>query len=120
MQQHENARLKFSINTVPLVEALGRLYAFVNQVGTGSKVWGNSARFDLGILEVAYTACKMVIPWQFWNERDVRTLVAFAPEIKANEPFLGDKHDPLHDCLHQIKYCHKTYKTLTLIPVQHG
>ena len=46
------------------------------------EIWGNSPRFDLGILQDAYRALNMKIPWDFRKERDVRTLVSFIPEIK--------------------------------------
>lgn len=69
------------------------------------KIWGNSVRFDCGILQDAYTACNYPIPWNFRNEMDVRTLVALAPEIKANFPSVGILHDPIADCKFQIGYC---------------
>lgn len=69
------------------------------------KVWGNSVRFDCGILQDAYTACNESEPWNFRNEMDVRTLVAFAPEVKANFPSVGILHDPIADCKFQIGYC---------------
>lgn len=77
-----------------------------------SKVWGNGSSFDLGILADAYNACGLEAPWKHWNERDVRTLVAFAPEIKKNAPFLGVAHNALADCHHQIKYCTEIYQQL--------
>lgn len=80
--------------------------------GNNAIVWGNSARFDLGILDAAYTACKMNLPWKYYSERDVRTLVAFAPEIKENTEFKGIKHYGIDDCKHQIEYCSKIYQTL--------
>lgn len=76
------------------------------------QVWGNSARFDLGILEKAYQMCKIQTPWNHFNERDVRTLVSFAPEIKKQTKFKGIKHYPIDDCKHQINYCSKIYQTL--------
>ena len=75
-------------------------------------IWGNGARFDIGLLEDAYTTCKMDIPWYFRSERDVRTLVAFAPHIKETLPFEGTHHNPIDDCKHQIKYCTATWKKL--------
>jgi hypothetical protein len=78
------------------------------------EVWGNSARFDLGILEAAYTSCKMRLPWEHFNERDVRTLVMFAPEIKEQLQFEGVKHYPIDDCKHQIKYCSAIYQKLNI------
>jgi len=106
MQQSDLARRKLSENTIPLSIALSAFNGFIANFYTASmEVWGNSARFDLGILEVAYTALKIETPWAYWNERDVRTLVSFAPEIKQNIPFEGVPHDALADCYHQIKYC---------------
>lgn len=74
---------------------------YVNNI----KIWGNGARFDIGILEDAYVACGLPIPWYFRSEMDVRTLVAFKPEIKATYPMIGVEHDPIDDCKHQIGYC---------------
>lgn len=76
--------------------------------------WGNSARFDLGLLEMLFHNESVELPWKHSNERDVRTLVALNPEIKANTPFEGVRHTPIDDCKHQIKYCHHTYKSLHL------
>lgn len=75
-------------------------------------VWGNSARFDCGIIADAYKAIQVNLPWRFFNERDVRTLVSFAPEIKKDYEFVGVAHDALADCIHQIGYCSKIYSTL--------
>lgn len=76
-------------------------------------VWGNSARFDLGILESAYLKCHTTIPWKFYNERDVRTLVSFNPDVKANMRFFGTSHDAVDDCLHQIRYCSAIWNSLS-------
>lgn len=92
--------------------ALYNLRQFIASFGEDVQVWGNSARFDLGLLEAAYKACGVSLPWQFWNERCLRTLVAFAPEIKKNEPFIGTAHSPIEDCHHQIKYASKTWREL--------
>ena len=78
---------------------------------TDINIWGNSARFDIGKLEDAYVACSYHDnPWYFRSERDVRTLVAFAPDVKANIPFEGIEHSPIDDCKHQIKYCSAIWK----------
>lgn len=68
-------------------------------------VWGNSNRFDLGILAFAYDLIFQEIPWYFRNERDVRTLVGLIPEIKANHVYKGTAHVPEIDCLNQIDQC---------------
>lgn len=73
------------------------------------RVWGNSNRFDLGILEGWYQKGMRINTFQpFWNtwlERDVRTLAMLDPQIKANTKFEGTKHNAIDDCKHQIKYC---------------
>lgn len=76
------------------------------------KVWGNSNRFDLGLIENIYTVGGASIPWSFKNERDVRTLVSFAPEIKDEEPAVGMAHNALDDCKFQINYCAKIYRKI--------
>lgn len=76
------------------------------------EVWGNSNRFDLGIIENAYTKVGKKIPWRFYNERDCRTLVSFNPLLKDYDNFKGTKHNALDDCFFQIGYCSKIYNSL--------
>lgn len=81
------------------------------------RVWGNSNRFDIGILHGWYIHAigKKFQPfWDTWSERDVRTLSSLKPEIKANMKFIGTKHNAIDDCKHQIKYCHETIKALKI------
>jgi hypothetical protein len=80
--------------------------------GQEFEVWGNSNRFDLGILAHAYDVCDMKFPWNHRLERDVRTLVSFAPEVKDEEKFEGVRHYGIDDCKHQIKYCARTYQLI--------
>lgn len=99
--------------TTPLANALVDFFAYCKNLRQDNlEVWGNSARFDLGLIENAATKACMLLPWQYYNERDVRTLVSFAPNIKKETDFIGEKHNPVHDCLHQIKYCSKIYNLL--------
>lgn len=80
-------------------------------------VWGNSARFDLGILQNAFEKTQMNVPWQFRNERCVRTLVSFAPEIKKNFSHSGVDHNALSDCHKQVDYCSLIWKQIKKIEV---
>ena len=76
----------------------------------------NLLRFDISLLEDAYTKTKIKIAWDFRNERDVRTLVAFAPEIKSRivNTWNSVLHNAKEDCKLQIKYCSEIYKKLKL------
>lgn len=79
------------------------------------KVWGNSNRFDFGLLAAAYDAIGQEIPWYFRNERDVRTLVDLYPEIKQNHKFVGTAHIPEYDNINQIDYVVETKNRLRRI-----
>ena len=76
------------------------------------QIWGNSARFDCGILQNAYDKLGMKIPWAYWNERCVRTLVSFNPDIRNNYPAAKTSHNALSDCYYQVGYCCEIWKTL--------
>lgn len=76
------------------------------------QVWGNSARFDCGILGNAFERVGMPIPWDFRKERCVRTLVSFKPEIKESYSYNGTAHNALSDCYSQVGYCSEIWKSV--------
>lgn len=81
------------------------------------KVWGNSNRFDMGIL-IPYIQKITNRPiWKYSKERDVRTLVALNPDIKGEVVAKAkedgqDLHNPIVDCKLQIEYCSKIWNSL--------
>lgn len=77
-------------------------------------IWGNSARFDCGLLVDAYNSAKIAPPFAFWSEMDVRTLSNLKPEIKKSTEFVGIRHNAIDDCKHQIKYCSAIWNELNL------
>lgn len=112
LQQNETAREKiYRAPRLSIQDALNGLSEFIN---TDDYVWGNSPRFDCGILQNAYHRLNIPIPWNFRNERCVRTLVSFAPEIKARFSFTGAAHDAIVDCINQIGYVCEIWKSLHL------
>ncbi len=111
LEQNEKARKEVSKGGNNLEIVLRNLHLFMNTLGN-FQIWGNGVRFDVGILEDAYFACKFDIPWSFRNERDVRTLVSFAPKIKEHYPFSGIEHNPISDCKYQISYCSAIWNKL--------
>jgi hypothetical protein len=117
--QSENARMEAigkNKDKLTLPQALIKFELFLNTYKTldnkGYKIWGNSARFDIGILANAYKVCNLPIPWSFRNERDVRTLVQIIPDLKTKTKFTGVRHNPVDDCKHQIKYCSKIWRKI--------
>ena len=71
-----------------------------------SKIWANGICFDINILESAYEACDLDVPWRFFNVRDVRTvydlgrmnLTVFKRQNKLDK----QHHNALHDCITQL------------------
>jgi hypothetical protein len=76
-QKPEALKELFSGEPNSLEVVLSQFTTFYNMLDN-PRVWGNGARFDLGILEDAYEAIGQNVPWGFRSEMDVRTLVAFA------------------------------------------
>lgn len=114
LKQNDAAKMKICEgekgSDVQLV--LAELQDWFNECIEQVKIWGNGARFDIGILEDAYVACGyQEMPWHFRDERDLRTLVAFAPEIKNDvmTNFQGIEHDPISDCKMQIEYASRIW-----------
>ena len=78
-------------------------------------LWGNSARFDIGILKNLMEGFGLDALWNFRKERCLRTLVAMHPHgeaIKESHTFKGIKHYGIDDCKNQIKYASKIYNLI--------
>lgn len=109
LRQDEDARLElYGPDRTPLRMALFKFSQWVHEVEshhTGQMIaWGNGASFDLAILAEAYKEHGIDIPWEFWNERDLKTALTFAPQAKLLAgPFIGTKHHALDDAHHEAK-----------------
>lgn len=110
LNQSEQARKDLiGRKSIPIIDALNEFSEFCNK---DYQIWGNSARFDCGILQNAYNKAGLPIPWDFRKERCVRTLVSFAPEVKAKYNIIGIQHNAVDDCFTQIGYCSEIWNTL--------
>lgn len=113
LQQSREASSKMFEDTVALPKAIELFYDFCKLYDFHP--WGNSARFDLGLLDNAFSICGYELPWKFWKELDVRTMVFLNPNPKNQTPFDGIAHYGIDDCKHQIKYVCEIYKSLNAI-----
>lgn len=113
--QNEAARKEVAKGGEELIGVLTRFARFISTV-PNAKVWSNGLRFDISLLEDAYIKVDQLVPWEFRNERDVRTLVAFAPEIKSRivNRWGAVLHNAKEDCKLQITYCTEIYKKLKI------
>ena len=99
-------------DAIPLLDVLLQFREFVSDnVAGGSKkaqVWGNGASFDNSILRSSYDCIAEDYPWEYWNDRDVRTMVELGQAIsfdpKTTIPFEGSRHNALADAIHQARY----------------
>lgn len=99
-------------DAIPLQDALLQFREFVSDnVAGGSKkaqVWSNGASFDNSILRSSYDCIAEDYPWEYWNDRDVRTMVELGQAIsfdpKTTIPFEGSRHNALADAIHQAHY----------------
>lgn len=117
LTQNRQAQEEVAKGGDELTAVLVNFHGWLWQCIKGVKLWGNGARFDIGILEDAYVAIGYkIMPWGFRDERDLRTLAAFAPEIKAR--FATERkskmveHHPIDDCKMQIAYASEIWKKL--------
>ena len=117
-QQSKEAQEALFVDTKTLKEVLYLFRTWIQELGIDKlEVWGNSNRFDMGILAQGYYATgSKEIPWKYSLERDVRTLVSRNPIMKeeqVRDTSVYPAHHPIGDCLHQIAYCNNIDKYLT-------
>lgn len=74
-----------------LATALTDFAAWLKSVESGgeSEIYGKGPSFDCAILVAAYTATRQEVPWRYSRERCVRTVIAEAGRIIADEEILG-------------------------------
>lgn len=114
LMQNEKARMAVAVGQGKNIsQVLYEFKLFIEELGANTvQIWGNGVSFDIVILTEAYRACKLKEPWNFRCERDVRTLVSFAPEVKEHYPSMGTEHHPIDDCKYQIGYCTAIWEKL--------
>lgn len=82
-------------------DALGRALADFNDfVSNAEELWANSPSFDLAILAAAMDAVEIEPTWEFYQERDYRTLknLPGKPDLENT-----DEHHALSDAVHQAE-----------------
>lgn len=107
-------------NKVLLADMCDKFTKWLESLGPSTKnmrLWGNGASFDNAILRYAYRQCGREFPIEFWNDRDMRTILGFYPyqlqeTWKRNNLRTGTYHNALDDCKHQVRYCSDILKEL--------
>lgn len=100
------AELITSDNQLSSDDALMRIFEFIQKHCDEEPVyvWAKSPSFDLSLIKDAAERCcitRGMIPWKFWNERDVRTIEALAAQF--NFPLPYGKADVSHHALQDVR-----------------
>lgn len=78
--------------------------SFASWLSPNDKPWGNGSVFDITILEAWFAATGVKVPWQFWNIRDVRTVIDIADVNPKKFQRKGTYHNALDDAVFQVEY----------------
>lgn len=79
-------------------------------------IWSNGASFDIPMISHAFRTTGGDTPWDFYNERCVRTYknLPGCKDIKIASN--GLKHNAVHDAIHQAKLVQAIQKKLSSVP----
>lgn len=93
-------------NQVPIRDALAEFAAFSQGDAPDAElalIWCKGPSFDFTMLTNAYRVCGIPLPWQFRQERDLRTAIQLAQDLYGFEKpaHLGVLHSALDDARHQ-------------------
>lgn len=132
MQWWENqpSRLKVFSGQQTYDSALGYFNLWVEAIKIQSKknvaLWGNGSDFDNRLLAYTMSALGFKLPWEFRNNRDLRTLRALFP-LTSSAPSWSNapvdfapgfrKHTALGDAMMEARVLHATWESY---PHLHG
>lgn len=114
-EQSEAARSSVFAGEATHYQAFNRFIDWVNSLKSGGHdvaVWGNGSDFDNRLLAYSITKIlgKDAIPWNFRNNRDLRTLKALYPVTIEDSPD-EIKHTALGDARYEARLIQAIYDT---------
>lgn len=113
LTQNEAARKEIAEAKTSLLNALNQFSNFLGDFSEHcATVWSHGASFDIPVLEAAYAALRMRLPWSYSNVRDTRTIFDLAGVRPDRSK--GTKHIALDDAVAQAEAVAKAYKKLRL------
>jgi hypothetical protein len=98
----DNARGYLSGNQVSLTFALTGLTAWLEN-NDMTHIWAKPPKSDIGLLEAAYRACKLPIPWTHRQPLCVRSAIRWSGLDEKTIAFSGVEHVATDDAIHQAK-----------------
>lgn len=106
------AELTTSEGAMGVKEGLQALASHIHDTSEQSNlrdvyVWGNSNKFDLGLLEFMFDKEGIEVPWNYARDMNCRTIVWLAKVLlglKRPDMLAGTAHNALDDARHQARY----------------
>jgi len=95
---------------VTITTALNDLAVFIDEEDE-PEIWANSPSFDCEMLEHAYDAVGLDVPWSFYHERDFRTLKELPVTVDVDQD--GNEHDALDDARYQARVASEILAVIT-------
>lgn len=94
-----------------IIRDVSAKWAEENNASPDPLVWGNGISFDLGKTTSLFESMHIDLPWQYWAERDARTIMDLCPDVKQAlwSDFQGVQHFGLDDCKHEVRYLSLAY-----------
>lgn len=111
-KQDVSAQDALLVDQQPLKEVMKDFSIWWRNRALGGYVWAQGAGFDPVLWEAACGAVDYVVPWDFRDVRDTRTLYDLAKLDAKKIKFEGERHNALDDCRYQIKCCRAAYQIL--------
>lgn len=113
-QKQEVAHEAFS-GTSHYIDVLQDLSSYIRMVRgkyCDFLIYANGAAFDFPILEYAFRATGIKIPWQYHEKQCYSTLKKHFPRVPSPR-FNGDKHNALSDARNQAAHCEAILKFIS-------
>ena len=111
LRQNDQARKAVAFGGEPVEVVLDEFAQWIAGVCRVEDVrpWGNSASFDMVLIEGAYQRIGKQAPWKFWNVRDFRTVQNMNASIVEYDPAAkgDDAHNALADAVFQAEHLFK-------------
>lgn len=79
-----------------------------------ARVWANDPHFDVSILEAAYHAVGLPVPWHYRAPRSMKTATDLAGLTREEYSTYGEPHNALHDAIAQAMTVCRCYNRLGL------
>lgn len=114
-RQALEAQAAVTLHGEPLAIVLKEFTAWYDALGKVEGVYAHGAAFDVPVLDSAYRALGLTVPWRYTAVRDTRTLYALATDLAGwQRPRRTTAHTALADAVAQAEDVQSAYQALAV------